>query len=147
MYLEPAHHSFTLSNPSALLQTEDCFPPALCLRVNGKLCTLPPVLPAAKGSQKDGQRSSRPVDITSLTKFSPVVANMISITWNQPCLSYNNSVMDYSKRFVFTVILVSKLSPEELVAKIKSKGIKSADFTKSIIRDKLQDEDAEVCHS
>lgn len=134
---------FALSCPSTgsiSAVIDDCLPPSLCLRVNGKLCTLPPALPG-KGGPKEGHRSSRvsaangtsvslmhvlqPVDITPLTKLTPVVANMISITWHQPCLPYNSSIMDYSKRFVFTLVMVSKLSPEELVAKVRSKGTKS----------------------
>lgn len=47
------------------------------------------------------------------------------MTWHQPTLPYNSTIMDYSKRFVFTLTLVSKLCPEELVAKVRSRGTKS----------------------
>ena len=141
------------SADSTTAVVEDCLPPALCLRVNGKLCQLPPVLPSSRAERtlKEAAgggafRPSRPVDITSLTKFSPVVANQLSITWTQPTLPFagGGSFLDYSRRFVASLILVSRLSPDDLVARIRAKGTKSADFTRSIIRDKLRDEDAEI---
>lgn len=50
---------FALSCPSVPSGViDDCLPPSLCLRVNGKVCPLPPALPG-KGGPKEGHRSSR----------------------------------------------------------------------------------------
>lgn len=124
---------------------EDIFPPSLCLKINSKIPPLPPTLPVNKASHpKDAFKPARPVDITPHIKISPLVANPLVINWYQPALSYNPTCVDHSKRFAFALYLVKKVSPDDLVTKVKAKGIKSTQFTKSIIMDKLQDEDMEI---
>jgi len=107
------------------------------------MTTLPAPLPGNKNQPKEQFKHSRPVDITSNTKISPVT-NEISISWIHPCLPHNPNSIDYNKKFCFTLCLVNKLSSEDLINKVKAKGIKAAEFTQSIIKDKLRDEDIEI---
>jgi hypothetical protein len=136
---------FSMLSLSGDLKTvEDCFPPSLCVKVNGKIVQLPPALPVMKNQPKEQFRQSRPVDITSVCKLSPVAANLVNISWVHPNNPHNPNSIDYNKKFCFTVCLVKKLSSDDLVSKVKSKGIKAVEFTQSIIKDKLRDEDVEI---
>lgn len=124
---------------------EDIFPPSLCLKINSKMVTLPANLPVNKASlPKDAFKPARPIDITPLIKITPTAPNTIAINWMQPALQYNPNCVDHGKRFAFALYLVKKVTPDELTAKVRAKGIKSPEFTKSIIMDKLQDEDMEI---
>lgn len=136
---------FAMVSVSGELKTfEDCFPPSLCVKVNGKITQLPPVLPVMKSQPKEQFRLNRPVDITSICKLSPISSNVINISWVHPSNPLNPNSIDYNKKFCFTVCLVKKLSSDDLVAKVKSKGVKAVEFTQSIIKDKLRDEDVEI---
>lgn len=55
---------------------EDCLPPQLCLKVNSKMCTLPPALPSLKTHPGHNFKTTRPVDITTLIKISPMGLNL-----------------------------------------------------------------------
>ena len=124
---------------------DDIFPPSLCLKINSKMTPLPPTLPVNKSSHpKDAFKPARPVDITPYIKITPLLPNPLVINWAQPALPYNPTCVDNNKRFTFALYLVKKISPDDLVVKVKAKGIKSTEFTKSIIMDKLQDEDMEI---
>lgn len=136
---------FALSNIASRDKiVDDTYPPSLLLKINSKPVTLPPSLPVNKLLHKETWKPARPVDLTPLIKISPTSPNTVLINWCQPTHSYNPNIADITKRYVFTIHLVKKVNCDELTGKIKSKGIKSSEFTKSIIMDKLRDEDTEI---
>ncbi|KAF2973912.1 hypothetical protein EK904_001771, partial [Melospiza melodia maxima] len=59
---------------------EDHFPPNLCVKVNGKPCSLPGYLPPTKNGVEP-KRPSRPINITSLVRLSTTVPNTIVVSW------------------------------------------------------------------
>ncbi|EMP36027.1 E3 SUMO-protein ligase PIAS1, partial [Chelonia mydas] len=69
---------FCLSETSC--PQEDHFPPNLCVKVNGKPCSLPGYLPPTKNGVEP-KRPSRPINITSLVRLSTTVPNTIVVSW------------------------------------------------------------------
>lgn len=77
-----------------------------------------------------------------------LVPNNIVLTWQHPTLPCAHGVVpapiDYSKTFCVSTFMVHKLSSEDLLKRVKSKGTKPREFTASLIRDKLKDADDEI---
>ncbi|XP_054154401.1 E3 SUMO-protein ligase PIAS2-like isoform X2 [Oppia nitens] len=115
-------------------EQEDNFPPSICVKINSKMCPLPNPLPTNKPGVEP-KRPSRPVSITTLCKLSPTVANQISISW----------ASDYNRPYAVGVFLVKKLTSQTLLDRIKRKGVRNADHTRALIKEKLShDEDSEI---
>lgn len=57
-----------------------------------------------------------------MVKLSPVVANAITVQW----------APDYGRAYAMTVALVQKLSSQDLLQRLKSKGVKHADHTRGL---------------
>ncbi|KAK3911103.1 E3 SUMO-protein ligase PIAS2 [Frankliniella fusca] len=112
---------------------DDCFPSGIQVKVNGKQCSLPNPIPTNRPNVEP-KRPPRPVNVSPLVKLSPTVANHITVQWNA----------DYAKQYVIAVHLVKKLSSTELLQKMKSKGVRHPDFTRGLIKEKLNDADAEI---
>lgn len=74
--------------------------------------------------------------------------NHIQLTWQHPTLPSAHGAIpaqiDYSKTFCMSTLMVLRLSSEDLLKKVKCKGIKQREFTASLIRDKLKDADDEI---
>ena len=68
-----------------------------------------------------------PVNITTLVKLSPTVANHITVSWNAD--SWNT---EYGRGYVIAVYLVNKLSSSELLHRLKLKGPRQSDFTRAL---------------
>ncbi|RZC37351.1 zf-MIZ and/or PINIT domain containing protein, partial [Asbolus verrucosus] len=93
---------------------------------NPKLSNKPEVEP---------KRPPRPVDITPMVKLSPIVTNIITISW----------ASDYTHDYVISVALVQKLTSSDLLHRLKVKGAKHSDHTRSLIKEKLkEDPDSEI---
>ena len=116
-------------------EQEDNFPAALSAKVNGKLVTLPDPIPTNRRNVQP-KRPPRPVNVTSLCKLSPTVANRINVTWSS----------DRAGRgYVVSVCIVQKLSSSDLLQRLRDKGVRPADCARRLIRDKLtEDADAEM---
>lgn len=115
-------------------EQEDNFPSNLSVKVNGKLVTLPNPIPTNKPGVEP-KRPPRPVNITSLCKLSPTTSNQINVTWSS----------DIGGRgFVLAVYLVRRLTSSDLLQRLKAKGVRPAEYTRGLIRDKLEDADAEI---
>ncbi|XP_026287154.1 E3 SUMO-protein ligase PIAS4 isoform X2 [Frankliniella occidentalis] len=112
---------------------DDCFPPGIAVKVNGKQCSLPNPIPTNRPNVEP-KRPPRPVNISPLVKLSPTVANHITVQWGA----------DYAKQYVIAAHLVKKLTSTELLQKMKSKGVRHPDFTRGLIKEKLSDADAEI---
>ncbi|PSN42307.1 E3 SUMO-protein ligase PIAS1 [Blattella germanica] len=115
-------------------EQEDFFPPGICVKVNGKVCPLPNPIPTNKPGVEP-KLPPRPVNITTLVKLSPTVANHITVSWNA----------EYGRGYVIAVYLVRKLTSTELLQRLKTRGARHSDFTMGLIKEKLsEDADCEI---
>ncbi|RWS23058.1 E3 SUMO-protein ligase PIAS2-like protein [Leptotrombidium deliense] len=115
-------------------EQEDNFPPSICVKVNSKMCSLPNPLPTNKPGMEP-KRPSRPVNITHLCRISPTTGNQISVSW----------ASEYGRAYAVGVFLVKKQSAEQLLQRIKSKGLRNSEYTRAMIKEKLaQDPDSEI---
>ncbi|XP_063367096.1 E3 SUMO-protein ligase PIAS2 [Cydia amplana] len=115
-------------------EQEDCFPPSVNVKVNNKMCPLPNPIPTNKPTPEP-KRPPRPVNISSLVKLCPTVANTVQVTW----------ASDFTRAYVLSVFLVRKLTSAELLLRLKNKGTKNPDYTRSLIKEKLsEDYDSEI---
>ncbi|CAH2042592.1 unnamed protein product, partial [Iphiclides podalirius] len=131
-YVIQAQLRFCLLETSC--EQEDYFPPSVNVKVNNKMCPLPNPIPTNKPTPEP-KRPPRPVNISSLVKLSPTVSNTIQVTW----------AADFTRAYVLSVFLVRKLTSAELLQRLKNKGTKNPDYTRSLIKEKLsEDYDNEI---
>ncbi|XP_033227124.1 E3 SUMO-protein ligase PIAS3 isoform X2 [Belonocnema kinseyi] len=131
-YIVQVQMRFCLQETSC--EQEDYFPPNIAVKVNGKICPLPNPIPTNKPGVEP-KRPPRPVNISPLVKLSPTVGNQIHVTWSA----------DYGRRYAIAVYLVKKLSSSELLARLKNRGAKHSDYTRGLIKEKLnEDADSEI---
>ncbi|XP_058455497.1 E3 SUMO-protein ligase PIAS2 isoform X2 [Malaya genurostris] len=131
-------HTIQVQLRFCLLETsceqEDYFPPNIAVKVNNKLCPLPNPIPTNKPGVEP-KRPPRPVNITPNVKLSPLVANHIAVSW---CTEYNRG-------YAAACYLVRKLTSTQLLQRMKTKGVKPADYTRGLIKEKLnEDADCEI---
>ncbi|EAT32481.1 AAEL015099-PB [Aedes aegypti] len=131
-------HTIQVQLRFCLLETsceqEDYFPPNIVVKVNNKLCPLPNPIPTNKPGVEP-KRPPRPVNITPNVKLSPLVANHIAVSW---CTEYNRG-------YAAACYLVRKLTSSQLLQRMKTKGVKPADYTRALIKEKLnEDADCEI---
>lgn len=68
------------------------------------------------------KRPPRPVNVTSNVKLSPTVTNTIMVQW----------CPDYTRSYCLAVYLVKKLTSAQLLQRMKTKGVKPADYTRGL---------------
>uniref|UniRef100_A0A8C5SU28 Protein inhibitor of activated STAT 1 n=1 Tax=Laticauda laticaudata TaxID=8630 RepID=A0A8C5SU28_LATLA len=123
---------FCLSETSC--PQEDHFPPNLCVKVNGKPCSLPGYLPPTKNGVEP-KRPSRPINITSLVRLSTTVPNTIVVSWTA----------EIGRSYSMAVYLVKQLSSSVLLQRLRIKGIRNPDHSRALIKEKLTaDPDSEI---
>ncbi|XP_048483930.1 E3 SUMO-protein ligase PIAS2 isoform X2 [Plutella xylostella] len=131
-YVIQAQLRFCLLETSC--EQDDHFPPSVNVKVNNKMCPLPNPIPTNKPTPEP-KRPPRPVNISSLVKLSPTVANTLHVTW----------ASDFTRAYVLSVFMVRKLTSAELLQRLKNKGTKNPDYTRSLIKEKLsEDYDSEI---
>ncbi|XP_064650058.1 E3 SUMO-protein ligase PIAS2-like isoform X5 [Lineus longissimus] len=112
----------------------DDFPTGALLKVNSKVATLPNPIPTNKPGVEP-KRPGRPVNITSLCRISPTIPNHVNISW----------ASEFARGYCVGVYLVRKQSSDVLLQRLKAKGIKHADHSRALIKEKLhQDPDSEI---
>ncbi|XP_015905471.1 E3 SUMO-protein ligase PIAS2 [Parasteatoda tepidariorum] len=115
-------------------EQEDNFPPSICVKVNGKLVPLPNPIPTNRPGVEP-KRPSKPVNITALSKLAPSITNMITISWS----------FTYGRSYVFGIYVAKQLTSSTLLYRLKSAGIRNAEYTTAMIREKLQEgQDCEI---
>lgn len=115
-------------------EQEDFFPPNVVVKVNNKLCPLPNPVPTNKPGVEP-KRPPRPVNITPLIKLSPTCANTIHVSWGS----------DYVRGYAITVAMVHKRNSQDLLQRLRNKGVKHSDYTRGLIKEKLnEDADCEI---
>ncbi|CAG0899751.1 unnamed protein product [Cyprideis torosa] len=112
---------------------DDAFPSGLSVKVNGKLQSLPPLIPTNRQGVEP-RRPPKPLDMTSITRLSPVVPNNIDVSWTQ----------EFNTYYAMAIFLVKKLTAEDLIKKIKERGEEPAENVRKFVRSKLDDSDPDV---
>ncbi|XP_050515482.1 E3 SUMO-protein ligase PIAS2-like isoform X3 [Diabrotica virgifera virgifera] len=130
-YIKQVQLRFCLLETSC--EQQDAFPPCISVRVNNKICPLPNPIPTNKPGVEP-KRPPRPVNITAMVKLSPTIGNHLSISW----------ATDLTRGYALSVSLVQKLSSVELLQRLKSRGSKNAEYTRSLIKEKLNDDGDEI---
>ncbi|XP_014672923.1 PREDICTED: E3 SUMO-protein ligase PIAS2-like isoform X2 [Priapulus caudatus] len=115
-------------------EQDDNFPPSICVRVNTKMCPLPNIIPSNKPGVEP-KRPSRPVNITGLCKLSPTSSNHISISW----------ASEFGRAYCVAVYLVRKLNASILLQRLKNTGIRNAEHTKALIKEKFAQNSSSDC--
>jgi len=124
---------FPLTAENTATELSDEFPPSVVVHVNGKQVQLPNPIPTNKPGVEP-KRPPKPVNITSLCKLSPILPNSVNIKW----------ASEYNKTWVVGIWLVMKLTSDDLLDRLKKKGTRDTAYTKALIIDKLNDNDADV---
>ncbi|KAF0288944.1 E3 SUMO-protein ligase PIAS3 [Amphibalanus amphitrite] len=105
---------------------EDHFPPNISVRVNGKTCQLPnPIMSTKPGVEP--RRPPKPVNITPLCRISPVQPNTVQISWG----------VELGRAYCVSICVVRRLSSQDLLNRLRTRGAKNADFTRGLIKEKL----------
>lgn len=109
-------------------QTDE-FPPGVSVHVNGKMLTLPP-LPPPKEANVLPKRPPKQMNITALSKLSPIHRNKISVKWDATD----------GKKWAVGVWLVEKRSATQLVELLDKKGAQPAEITRKIVEEQMADD-------
>uniref|UniRef100_A0A1B0FRA7 E3 SUMO-protein ligase PIAS2 n=1 Tax=Glossina morsitans morsitans TaxID=37546 RepID=A0A1B0FRA7_GLOMM len=129
-------HAIQVQLRFCLLETscdqDDCFPPSVAVKVNNKMCQLPNALPQTRPNMEP-KRPPRPINVTSNVKLSPTVTNTITVQWSP----------DYTRGYCIAVYLVKKLTSAQLLTRLKTKGVKPADYTRAL-KKLREDADCEI---
>ena len=87
----------------------------------------------------EAKRPPKPLIITSLCKLTTKSClNQVSVTWTP---------RKDDSPYTISIYLVEKLGPEDLLKKLKLKGQRDPQVTKSVITSKLEDKDDEISTS
>merc|ERR1739848_40884 len=89
------------------------------------------------GPGVEPKRPPKPVNITPLCKLSPILPDVVIVKW----------ATEYTKQWVVGIWLVMKLTSDDLLDRLKKKGTRDPAYTKGLIIDKLNDNDADVAVS
>jgi len=113
-------------------EQSDNFPKSLSVKVNGKLCPLPTPLPSQPGTEP--RRPPGPLNITSQVKLTSTGPNTLTVSW----------ATEANKAFTVSVYTVESLSHQDLLTQLKDKGVRKPDYTRALIKEKLNDQDSEI---
>ncbi|XP_032227300.2 E3 SUMO-protein ligase PIAS2 isoform X2 [Nematostella vectensis] len=134
-----SRHDFTVQIQLriCLLETSceqsDNFPSSLCIKVNGKICSLPGYVPP--NASVDHKRPGRPVNITNQCRLSSTVPNHIHVSWTPR----------HGQRHVVVIRLVRLVTSSCLMQRLKARGYRNPDHSRALIKEKLaHDPDSEV---
>lgn len=115
-------------------EQEDNFPPNLNIKVNNKNVPLPNVVPTNRPGVEP-KRPSKPVNLTPFAKLSPTVTNTITVSW----------ASTYGRSYAAELTIAKVVTSYALLQRLKSRGVRAAEYTKAMIIDKLQqDQDADI---
>ena len=113
----------------------DNFPKSLTVRVNGKMCPLPNPLPSQPGAET--RRPPGPLNITHLVKLTNTATsqqNTLTVSW-APAPNVAHTVSVYT---------VESLTHQDLLDQLRQKGERNPAYTKTLIKEKLNDQDSEI---
>ncbi len=105
----------------------------LCFQVNNKMQSLPNPIPTNKPGMEP-KRPPKPINITSLCRLSSTMANYLDISW----------AVDFGRGYTVSVYFVERLNSNDLMKQLKERGTRHPDYTKALIKEKLNDKDSDV---
>jgi hypothetical protein len=113
----------------------DNLPANLAVNLNSKPAQLPQPKPTSKPNA-DIIRPGRSIDVTSLCRLAPNMANKVELNWSNP---------DQSKQYCIGVYVFKKLTCKYLLSTLKTKYLPT-ESTRQMVREKLQitDSDFEI---
>lgn len=114
-------------------QQDDNFPSSICVKVNNKMQSLPNPIPTNKPGVEP-KRPPKPINITALCRLSATMANYLDISW----------AVDFGRGYTVSVYFVERLQSTDLMRQLKDRGTRHPDYTKALIKEKLNDKDADV---
>lgn len=115
-------------------EQDDNFPPNVTVKVNNKPVPLPNPIPTNRPGVEP-KRPSKPVNITQYTKLSPTVANNVTIGWSS----------SYGRSYAAVLYIARSVTSMTLLQRLKNRGLRVADLTKSMIMEKLkEDQDSDI---
>ncbi|XP_071845982.1 E3 SUMO-protein ligase PIAS2-like isoform X3 [Apostichopus japonicus] len=131
-YVVQVQLRFCLSETSC--EQEDRIPTSVTVKVNGKICSLPPCYPQNKPGV-EAKRPGRPINITPLTRLLPSATNQIEIQW----------IPEIARSYCATVHLVRQVTSEDLLSRLKARNVRNPDHSRASIKEKLaHDPDSEI---
>lgn len=131
-YVVQVQLRFCLAETSC--EQEDRIPTSVTVKVNGKICSLPPCYPQNKPGV-EAKRPGRPLNITPLIRLLPSATNQIEIQW----------IPEIARSYCATVHLVRQVTSEELLARLKARNVRNPDHSRALIKEKLaHDPDSEI---
>lgn len=92
--------------------------------------------PGRKKKDMYVKEASSPINITPLMKVNSSEANKIDVQWNT----------EYGLAYIIAVYVVQKKTSEDLLNRLKAKGVNSADHTRKISKFIFQVCECECCH-
>ncbi|XP_071478228.1 E3 SUMO-protein ligase PIAS2-like isoform X2 [Diadema antillarum] len=115
-------------------EQDDRIPTSVTVKINGKLCTLPPCFPQNKPGV-EVKRPGRPINITQLTRLNATMPNYIEVQW----------IPEIGRSYCLSVYLVRQLNSEILLHRLRSRNIRNPDHSRALIKEKLShDPDSEI---
>ncbi len=109
-----------------------CLSPCMT-KVNNKLQPLPNPIPTNKPGMEP-KRPPKAINITALCKLSSTMPNYLDISW----------AVDIGRGFTVSVYYVDKLGPSDLLKELKDRGTRVSDYTRALIKEKLNDKDSDI---
>lgn len=80
------------------------------------------------------KRPPKPINITALCKLSSTMPNFLDVSW----------AVEIGRGFTVSIYYVDKLSAMDLMRELKERGIRHPDYTRAIIKERLNDKDVDV---
>ncbi|XP_064390989.1 E3 SUMO-protein ligase PIAS2-like isoform X4 [Halichondria panicea] len=117
-------------------EQEDFYPKQCYIKVNDNYVEIPGYAPQYS-HRPDYKRMGKPVDITNFIKTSASHTNDVVLYWHQDIM--------YPQGFCVTIEHVKSLSSSDLLTGLKSKGLRSPDISRALVKEKLTtDADSEI---
>ena len=103
------------------------------LQVNNKLQPLPNPIPTNKPGM-EAKRPPKPINITALCKLSSTIANYVDVSW----------AVEIGRGYTVSIYYADKMTPKDLMKALHTRGIRQPDYTRALIKEKLDDADNDV---
>ena len=82
----------------------------------------------------EAKRPPKPINITALCKLSSTIANHVDVSW----------AVEIGRGYTVSIYYVDKMSPKDLMKTLRERGIRQPDYTRALIKEKLDDADNDI---